>query len=76
MALSSFFALLLGKIVKVANIAKIIAIEPNPFIFNVSNVLQYFINTIFCSDVYCISAITLDFRTIFAKCRKKIKRSM
>ena len=43
MALSSFFALHLGKIVKVANIAKIIAIVPKPFIFNVSNVLQYFI---------------------------------
>ena len=47
MALSSFFALLLGKIVKVANIAKITAIVPEPFIFNVSNVLQYFMNTIF-----------------------------
>ena len=47
MALSSFFALLLGKIVKVANIAKIIAIVPKPFIFNVLNVLQYFMNTIF-----------------------------
>ena len=47
MALSSFFALLLGKIVKVPNIAKIIAIEPKSFIFNVSNVLQYFTSTIF-----------------------------
>ena len=61
MALSSFFALLLGKIVKVANSAKIIAIVPEPFISNVSNVPQYFINTIFCSDVYCISVVTLDF---------------
>ena len=75
MALSSFFALLLGKIVKVANIAKIIAIVPKPFIFNVSNVLQYFINKKNCSDVYCISVITLDFRNLFAKCRKKIKRN-
>ena len=75
MALSSFFALLLGKIVKVANIAKIIAIVPKPFIFNVLTVLQCVIKTIFAvtSIVYQLF-ITLDFVNLFAKCRKKIKR--
>ena len=62
MALSSFFALLLGKILKVPNIAKIIAIEPNPFIFNVSNVLQYFTSTIFAvtSIAYQLLRKTLE----------------
>jgi hypothetical protein len=62
MALSSFFALL-GKIVKVANIANIIAVVPKPRLF-----IKGYCHLVGCSlIVHIFSSFQLETKTTFYK---------